>query len=192
MGRSLRDRDPDAADPSVIFRETPIAGLWKVLPEPRPDERGHFTRTFCADEFAAQGLPQVFEQSSLSHNTRTGTLRGMHFQPDPHAEAKFVRCVRGSVFDVAVDLREGSPTRGQWYGETLSADNGVGLYIPPGLAHGFQTLEADTDVLYQITPAYRPGFAAGVRWNDPALGIDWPIKEPFLSERDATYQDWSL
>ncbi len=174
----------------MIFQETPIAGLWRVLPEPRPDERGSFTRTFCAQEFAAHGLPGVFEQSSLSSNTRAGTLRGMHFQPDPHAEAKFVRCVRGAIFDVAVDLRADSPTRGQWFGETLSAGNGIGLYIAPGLAHGFQTLEDASDVLYQITPPYRPGLGAGVRWDDPAFGIRWPLATPFLSERDATYPDW--
>lgn len=190
MGWSIRDADSDSADPSVIFQETPIRGLWRVTPEPRLDARGAFTRTFCAEEFAAQSLPSVFEQSSLSQNAKAGTLRGMHFQPDPYAEAKFVRCVRGAIFDVAVDLRPNSPTRGQWYGEMLSAENAIGLYIAPGLAHGFQTLEADSDVLYQITPAYRPGFADGVRWNDPAFRIEWPFKSPFLSDRDATYPDW--
>lgn len=174
----------------MIFEETPIAGLWRVLPEPHTDARGRFTRTFCTDEFAAHGLPAMFPQSSLSQNTRAGTLRGMHFQRDPHAEAKFVRCVRGAVFDVAVDLRPNSPTRGRWHGETLSAGNGIGLYIAPGLAHGFQTLEDESDVLYQITPAFQPGHGAGVRWDDPAFGIRWPLGDPFLSERDATYPDW--
>ena len=175
----------------MIFTQTPLAGLWTVALQRHDDERGFFARTFCADEFAAHGLPPVFEQSSLSHNARAGTLRGMHFQAEPHAEAKFVRCVRGAVFDVAVDLRPGSPTRGQWVGEVLSAENGLGLYIAPGFAHGFQALEDGSDVLYQITPAFRPGHGAGVRWDDPAFGIAWPIARPILSDRDAAYPDWA-
>ncbi len=175
----------------MIFEPTALDGVWRVRLQPHADERGFFARTFCGDEFAAHGLPAVFEQSSLSHNARAGTLRGLHYQAPPHAEAKFVRCVRGAVFDVAGDLREGSPTRGRWVGETLSAENGVGLYVAPGMAHGFQTLTDDADVLYQITPAFRPGLGRGVRWNDPAFGIDWPIAEPFLSERDAAYPDWT-
>lgn len=176
----------------MIFAETAIIGLWRVELEPFRDERGFFARSFCADEFAAHGLPIVFHQSSLSRNDRVGTLRGLHFQHTPYAEAKFVRCVRGSVFDVAVDLREGSPTRGHWHGEVLSAENGFGFYLAPGLAHGFQTLEDASDVLYQITPPYRPGHAAGVRWNDPAFAIRWPLPDPILSERDAAYPDWRL
>jgi dTDP-4-dehydrorhamnose 3,5-epimerase len=175
----------------VLFEETSIAGAWRVGLQPHADIRGFFARVFCADEFAAHGLPSVFEQTSLSRNARKGTLRGMHFQPDPFAEAKFVRCVRGAVFDVVVDLRPGSPTRGQWIAETLTAENGLGLYVAPGLAHGFQTLEDDSDVLYQITPPYRPGHAAGVRWDDPAFGIAWPVASPILSDADAAYQDWA-
>lgn len=175
----------------MTFEETAIAGVWRVALQPHADERGFFARTFCEDEFAMRGLPRIFEQSSLSRNARAGTLRGMHFQPDPHAESKFVRCVRGSVFDVAVDLRPGSPTRGRWVGETLSAANGVGLFVAAGLAHGFQTLEDDTDVLYQITPAFGPGHGAGVRWDDPAFAIAWPLPSPLLSGRDATYPDWT-
>ncbi|MCX8252500.1 dTDP-4-dehydrorhamnose 3,5-epimerase [Beijerinckiaceae bacterium RH AL1] len=175
----------------MTFEETDIAGVWRVGLSPHIDERGFFARTFCSDEFAAHGLPAHFEQSSLSRNTAAGTLRGMHYQAAPHAEAKFVRCVRGSIFDVAVDLRPDSPTRGRWVGETLSAENGLGLYLAPGLAHGFQTLEDDSDVLYQITPAFRAGHGAGVRWNDPAFGITWPLPAQHLSERDATYPDWA-
>lgn len=175
----------------MTFEETTITGVLLVRLTPHIDERGFFARTFCAEEFAAHGLPATFEQSSLSRNDRAGTLRGMHFQPSPYAEAKFVRCVRGSIFDVAVDLRPGSSTRGRWVGETLSADDGIGLFVAPGLAHGFQTLEDDTDVLYQITPAFEPGRGAGVRWNDPAFGIRWPISSPHLSHRDATYPDWA-
>lgn len=155
------------------------------------DERGYFARTFCEAEFAAHGLSGRFEQSSLSRNLLAGTLRGMHYQAAPHAEAKFVRCVRGALLDVVVDIRPGSPTCGKWLAEKLTADGGAGLYIDPGLAHGFQTLVDDTDMLYQITPAFRPGFGAGVRWNDPAFGIDWPLPNPILSDRDAAYPDWS-
>lgn len=175
----------------MIFTPLSIAGVWRVELSPMPDERGYFARTFCAAEFAAQGLPAIFEQSSLSRNLRAGTLRGMHYQAAPHAEAKFVRCVRGALVDVVVDIRPESPTRGQWIAERLTADSGMGLYIAPGLAHGFQTLVDDTDMLYQITPAFRPGFGAGVRWNDPAFGIDWPLPNPILSDRDAAYPDWS-
>ncbi|MCW2396656.1 dTDP-4-dehydrorhamnose 3,5-epimerase [Sphingobium sp. B8D3B] len=155
------------------------------------DERGYFARTFCEAEFAAHGLSERFEQSSLSRNLLAGTLRGMHYQAAPHAEAKFVRCVRGALMDVVVDVRPGSPTCGKWVAERLTADSGTGLYIAPGLAHGFQTLVDDTDMLYQITPAFRAGFGSGVRWNDPAFGIDWPLPNPILSDRDAAYPDWS-
>lgn len=174
----------------MTFEPLGIEGVWRVRLTPFEDDRGFFARTFCADEFAAHGLPAVFEQSSVSRNTKRGTLRGMHYQAPPHAEAKFVRCIRGAIVDVAVDIREGSPTFGQWAAEELTADNGVALYIAPGLAHGFQTLADDTDVLYQITPAFRPGLGRGVRWDDPAFDIRWPIADPLLSERDATYPDW--
>ena len=174
----------------MIFEPLSIEGAWRVRLTPSLDERGFFARTFCGDEFAAAGLPSLFEQSSLSRNTHRGTLRGMHFQPAPYAEAKFVRCVRGAVFDVLIDLREGSPTQGRWVGEYLDAENGTALYAAPGLAHGFQTLEDNSDVLYQITPAFRPGHGAGVRWNDPAFGVEWPIANPIISERDAGYSDW--
>lgn len=175
----------------MIFQPTRIDDVWRVLPEPHVDERGSFARTFCAEEFDARGLKGNFEQSSLSRNASAGTLRGMHFQDAPYAEVKFVRCVKGAVLDVVVDIRPRSPTRGQWVAEHLSAENCVGLYIGEGLAHGFQTLEDDSDVLYQITPAFRPGHGRGVRWNDPAFGIEWPLENPFLSVRDATYPDWA-
>jgi dTDP-4-dehydrorhamnose 3,5-epimerase len=174
----------------MIFTPLAIEGLWRVELSPMSDERGYFSRTFCAEEFAAHGLPAHFEQSSVSRNTRAGTLRGMHFQKDPHAEAKFVRCVQGAVVDVVLDIRPGSSTHGQWVAEQLTAEDGTALYVAPGLAHGFQTLVDNTDVLYQITPAFRPGFSAGVRWNDPAFGIKWPIADPIMSDRDASYPDW--
>ena len=175
----------------MIVRPTSLPGVLRIDWRPHHDDRGFFARVFCSEELAAHGMPVTFEQSSLSSNIRKGTLRGMHFQADPHAEAKLVRCVRGSVFDVAIDLREGSSTMGRWIGETLSADNGVALYVPPGFAHGFQTLEDGSDVLYQITPSFRPGLGQGVRWNDPAFGIKWPIASAILSERDANYPDWT-
>ena len=174
----------------MIFDETSLAGVWKVSLQPVRDERGFFARTFCTEDFAARGLLATFAQSSLSRNLRAGTLRGLHYQEAPHAETKLVRCVRGAVFDVVVDLRPGSPTRGRWHGERLSAETGDALYIPPGFAHGFQTLEDDTDVLYQISPAHRPGHGRGVRWDDPAFGVAWPQADAIISLRDAAYPDW--
>jgi dTDP-4-dehydrorhamnose 3,5-epimerase len=174
----------------VIFEPLAIEGAWKVRLAPISDERGFFARTFCADAFEQRGLPRIFEQSSISRNGRRGTIRGMHYQAFPHAEAKLVRCVRGAIFDVIVDIRDESPTRCQWVGVGLDANGGDALYIAPGLAHGFQTLADDTDVLYQITPPFVPGHGAGVRWNDPAFGIEWPLPDPILSDRDANYADW--
>lgn len=174
----------------MIFAKTAIEGVWRIALDPNVDERGFFARAFCSDEFAAHGLPHLFEQSSLSRNRYRGTLRGIHYQAPPHAEAKIVRCTRGSVYDVALDIRDGSATYGHWVAETLSADNGLALYIDAGVAHGFLTLEDNSDVLYQITPAFRPGLGSGIRWNDPRFNIDWPITSPTLSDRDAAYPDY--
>lgn len=148
------------------------------------DERGAFARRFCADEFRALGLETDLVQRSISFNDRAGTLRGMHFQAPPHLEAKIVRCTRGAIFDVMVDLREGSPTYGQWHGEELTADNRLMLYIPKGFAHGFQSLVDNTEVDYEITPTYVAGAAAGFRFDDEKLAINWPIAEVIISERD--------
>ncbi len=150
------------------------------------DERGAFARRFCADEFRALGLETDLVQRSISFNARAGTLRGMHFQMPPHLEAKTVRCTRGAIFDVLVDLRKRSPTYGQWHGEELTADNRLTLYIPRGFAHGFQSLVDDTEVDYEIAPAYVPGAAAGFRFDAPPLGISWPITDMIISERDKT------
>ena len=155
------------------FTDTNIAGVVIVDIEPREDARGAFARLQCPDEFAAAGHPFAPVQTSLSRNTHAGTLRGMHYQPAPHAETKLVRAVRGRMFDVALDLRPASPTYRQWVSAELSATNGRALLIPEGVAHGFLTLEPDTDVLYQISPAFRPGHEAGVRWDDPAFAIAW-------------------
>ena len=174
----------------MLFTETGIAGVILLDLEPITDERGSFARLQCPDEFAAAGYPFTPAQMSLSRNPTAGTLRGLHYQPAPNAEAKVVRVVRGRIFDVAVDLRRGSPTHWRWTGAELSAENGRALMIPEGVAHGFLTLEADTDVLYQITPAYTPGHDAGVRWNDPAFGIQWPSPPTLISARDAAYADY--
>ena len=172
------------------FVPTPIAGVVRVEAEPHTDDRGLFARLHCPEEFAAAGIDFAPAQTSLSRNPKAGTLRGMHFQAAPHAEAKLVRVTRGRVFDVAVDLRPDSPTYRQWTGAELSAENLVGLYIGAGMAHGFLTLEPDTDVVYQIAPAYRPGHDAGVRWDDPAFGIAWPMAPVLISARDAGYPDF--
>lgn len=172
------------------FESTAIAGVVRVAAEPHVDDRGGFARLQCPEEFAAAGIAFSPVQTSLSRNPTAGTLRGLHYQPAPHAETKLVRVTRGRVFDVAVDLRPDSPTHRRWTAAELSAENLVGLFIPEGVAHGFLTLEPDTDVLYQIAPAYRPGHAAGVRWDDPAFGIDWPARPALLSPADAAYPDY--
>ena len=169
---------------------TAIAGVMRVLADPRSDERGVFARLQCPEEFAAGGVDFQPVQTSLSRNPRVNTLRGMHYQPAPHAETKLVRVMRGRIFDVALDLRPDSPTHQQWTAAELSGDNLEALLIPEGVAHGFITLEPDTDILYQIAPAYRPGHEAGVRWDDPAFAIAWPAKPALISARDAGYPDY--
>jgi dTDP-4-dehydrorhamnose 3,5-epimerase len=164
-----------------------LPAAFRIDVEPHADERGLFARTFCADEFAAHGLPRGFVQCSTSYNARRGTLRGLHWQAAPHEEAKLVRCTRGRALDVIVDLRPDSPTRRQWRAVELSQDNRTALFIPEGYAHGFQTLEDDTEILYQMTAFYVPEQARGARWDDPAFAIDWPLSEPILSQRDASF-----
>lgn len=156
------------------FHELPIAGAWTVESDPFADDRGWFVRTSCADEFREHGLDPVIAQSNLSHSFREGTLRGLHLQTAPHEEAKLVRCVRGAVWDVLVDLRPGSSSYGKWHAVELAADDGRAVYIPRGCAHGFQSLRDDTQLLYQISTAYSPDHATGVHWADPDLAIDWP------------------
>ena len=177
----------------MIFHDTPLAGVVVVELELLGDERGAFARTFCTEEFAAHELDTTVAQCNISHNDRAGTLRGMHYQAEPHGEAKLVRATSGAIFDVAVDLRPASRTYLGWYATELSADNRRGLSIPTGCAHGFQTLRDDTEVLYLMSTPYVPGAARGVRWDDPAIGIEWPEPPPgavrMMSERDATYPD---
>jgi dTDP-4-dehydrorhamnose 3,5-epimerase len=171
------------------FTATAIPGVTIVDAEPHEDERGGFARLYCPVEFAAAGLAFAARQVSLSRNPAPGTLRGLHFQDPPHAEAKLVRVTRGRVFDVAVDLRPDSPAFRRWTGVELDADGMHALFVPPGCAHGFLTLEPDTDVLYQIDRDHVPGLGRGVRWNDPALAIAWPAEPALISERDATWPD---
>lgn len=156
------------------FIETTIADAFIVEMQPMRDERGHFARTWCQFEFESRRLASNFVQCSTSFNEKSGTLRGLHFQRPPHMEAKLVRCTRGAAFDVMVDLRRASPSFGQWIGVEISADNGKMVYIPEGVAHGFQTLAAETELFYQISTFYAPDYAAGIRWDDPDLAICWP------------------
>jgi dTDP-4-dehydrorhamnose 3,5-epimerase len=174
----------------VKIREAGLPGLFLVELERRPDERGYFARTFCAREFAAAGLPAQFVQCSVSVNVRKGTVRGLHFQRATSSEGKLITCVRGRIFDVAVDIRPHSPTRRRWAGFELNEENKTLLYIPPGVAHGFQTLEDDCVVSYQMTDFYRPDLSDGVRWDDPAFAIRWPLPATVVSEKDRALPDF--
>ncbi|MET0313473.1 MAG: dTDP-4-dehydrorhamnose 3,5-epimerase [Hansschlegelia sp.] len=173
------------------FTPTKIAGAVIVDLEPRADDRGFFARAFCVDEFKAAGIEMSCPQINISRNTAARTLRGMHFRDFAHAEAKFVRVVRGRIFDVAVDIRPDSPTFGQSVGVELDDCQGRGFYLAKGLAHGFITLAPDTDMLYLMSEIYTPQHERGLRWNDPALAIDWPETPLVISERDATYPDFA-
>ena len=170
----------------------PLAGAWVVEIDRVVDERGSFGRTFDSDEWRSRGMDPAVVQCSTSFNHRAGTVRGMHYQADPHGECKLVRCTRGAVHDVVVDIRPGSATYAHWFGVDLTADAGTSLYVPPGLAHGFQTLVDATEVFYAMSQPYVPGAARGVRWDDPAFGIVWPDApgERILSDGDRGYPDF--
>lgn len=168
----------------MIFEPTPIPGAFLVRLELREDERGFFARTWCREEFLAHGLAGELAQCSVSFNNRRGTLRGLHYQAPPHAEDKLVRCTRGSIHDVIVDLRRGQPTFKHWWSTELSADNRDMMYIPKGLAHGFLTLEDDCEVAYHMSTSYRPESARGSRYDDPAFAIDWPFAPAVIGARD--------
>ena len=173
------------------FRETGIPGAFVVELEPFIDERGMFARIWCADEFADAGLTSTISQCSISSNPHAWTLRGMHYQTPPHEEAKLVRCTRGAVFDVVLDLREGSGTFGKWFGIELNPSEGAALFIPEGCAHGFQTIVGDSDVLYMISRPYAAESATGVRYDDPAFGIEWPRTNGLtISDRDRAWPDY--
>jgi len=171
----------------VLFIETKLAGGYIIELEKIEDDRGFFARTFCQREFEAHGLNPRIAQCSVSFNRRKGTLRGMHYQVAPYEESKLVRCTMGAIYDVAVDLRPESRTFKQWVAVELTGENGRMFYIPQGLAHGFQTLVDNTEVFYQMSEFYRPQCARGVRWDDPAFGMTWPIKEVIISIKDASF-----
>ena len=175
----------------MIFTETPLAGAYVIALEPREDERGFFARAFCKNELAEHGLPNDVVQANLSFNHRRGTLRGMHMQTPPHGEDKLVRCIAGAIWDAIVDLRPGSPTHLEWFGVELSAANRLMLYVPKGFAHGYQSLTDASEVMYMVTQFYTPGAERGLRWNDPAFGIPWPVSDPILSPKDAVAPDFT-
>lgn len=172
------------------FVETDIVGAYLIYPELIQDDRGFFARTWCRQEFSERGLDSEMSQCSISYNKRCGTLRGMHYQQPPHSEVKLVRCTHGAIFDVIVDLRSDSPSQGRWFGCRLSSAERNALYVPAGCAHGFLTLEDDSEVLYQMSAPHHAESAAGVRWNDPMFGIRWPLAVQVISERDDSYPDY--
>lgn len=171
----------------MIFLETPLQGAYVIELEKREDERGFFARSWCKEEFTAKGLDTRLVQCNVSFNKLKGTLRGLHYQIPPHAEVKLVRCTKGSLFDVIVDLRKDSPTFLKWVGIELTATNHRMLYIPKLFAHGFQTLEDNTEIFYQMSEFYEPAASKGLRWNDPRLGINWPAVGGVMSQKDQAY-----
>lgn len=174
----------------MIFRPCRLAGAFLIEPERSEDERGFFARTFCRQEFTARGLNPDVVQCNTSFNRARGTLRGMHFQRPPGAEAKLVRCTNGAIYDVMLDLRPESPSYCEWQGFELTARNRSMLYIPERFAHGFQTLEDESEVLYQMSEPFAPELAAGVRFDDPAFGIRWPVPDPIVSDKDRGFPDF--
>jgi dTDP-4-dehydrorhamnose 3,5-epimerase len=167
--------------------KTPLPGSYVIEPEQIVDERGFFARTWCAEEFRSHGLNPRLAQCSISFNARRGTLRGMHYQGEPFLEAKLVRCCAGAVYDVILDLRVASPSYCKWFAVELTAANRKMLYVPEGVAHGFQTLVDATELFYQISEVYQPEYSRGVRWDDPLFRMEWPIRDPIISERDQRF-----
>jgi dTDP-4-dehydrorhamnose 3,5-epimerase len=172
------------------FAPTPLAGAFLIDIEKRGDDRGFFARAFCENEFSAQGLSSRFVQVNNSLSAFKGTLRGMHYQLAPKAETKLVRCIRGALWDVILDLRKESPTFGQYFGAELSAENRRMMYVPKGFAHGFITLEDDTEAFYFVDEFYAPANERGVRWNDPRFGIEWPLQPAVISDKDRDQKDF--
>jgi dTDP-4-dehydrorhamnose 3,5-epimerase len=166
------------------FSKTTLPGVWLIELEPREDERGFLARTFCENEFADHGLNTRWPQCNLTLTKKRGMLRGMHFQAEPKPEIKLIRCAVGAIFDVLVDVRHDSPTFGRWEGFDLTGKNHRTLYVPGGIAHGFQCLADDSEVFYHMSETYFPELARGIRWNDPSVGIQWPLPAPILSDRD--------
>lgn len=176
----------------MIFQETPLAGAFLMNLERNADERGFFARAFCAEEFAAQGLPTRIAQSNLSYNEAAGTLRGMHYQAAPHEEEKLVRVIQGSLYDVIIDLRPGSSTYCRWFGVHLDSERQQALFIPGGMAHGFLTLSPKTIMLYEMFAFFHPASAGGVRYDDPAFGIEWPAAVRVISQKDRQWPDFQV
>ena len=174
----------------MLFQPTAIDGVRLIELEPARDERGFFARTFCTEELAALGLETSFPQHSISFTRRAGSIRGMHFQRAPHEEVKLLRCVRGAIHDVLIDIRPGSPTYRRWEGYELTSENRRQLYVPAGVAHGFQTLAADTEVVYLISAFYAPAASTGIRYDDPAFKIPWPLPVADVSAKDRTWPDF--
>ena len=172
------------------FCETPLKGAYIVEIDPRADNRGFFARSFCRQEFEAQGLNPAVAQCNISFNPKAGTLRGMHYQAEPFREVKLVRCTTGAIYDAVIDLRSGSATYRRWFGVELTADNRRALYVPEGFAHGYLTLTGNTEVFYQVSEFYSPGHERGIRWNDPAFGIKWPKDPLVISPKDASHPDF--
>jgi dTDP-4-dehydrorhamnose 3,5-epimerase len=177
---------------AMIFKETRLKGAFEIELEKMEDQRGFFARTFCKNEFETQGLETGIAQCNVSYNKHKGTLRGMHYQVHPHEEAKLVSCITGAAFDVIVDLRRKSPTFMEWLGVELDAKTSKVLYIPEGFAHGFETLRDDTVVCYKMFEFYHPECAQGIRWDDPAFGIDWPLVPEIISKKDQSYKDFEI
>jgi dTDP-4-dehydrorhamnose 3,5-epimerase len=173
----------------MLFLETPLRGAYLIKLEKHEDERGFFARSWCAEEFSSKGLDARVVQCNVSFNKKKGTLRGLHYQMPPSAETKLVRCTRGALYDVIVDLRADSPTFLKWFGVELTAENYRMLYIPKRFAHGFQTLEDGTEIFYQMSEFYAPHAARGIRWNDPRIGIAWPEADRTISQKDREYAD---
>lgn len=191
MGRAIRRAHSRGQGLLVIFDETELPGSYIIEPERLDDERGFFARTWCEREVKAHNLECKIVQCNISFNNKKGTLRGMHYQVHPHAEAKLIRCTKGAIYDVIADLRMDSPTYMRHVSVILSADNRRMLYVPKGFAHGFQTLEDETEVFYQMSEFYSPTSARGFRWDDPAFQIAWPADIRTISSRDRSYPDFS-
>ena len=175
----------------MIFHETGLKGVFVIEIEKLEDHRGFFARAWCQKEFEKHNLVQRIRQANVSYNKTKGTLRGMHYQVSPYEETKLVRCTNGAIYDVIIDLRESSPTHTQWIGVELTADNYKMLYVPEKFAHGFITLEDNTEVIYQVSQFYTPGSERGIRWDDPAISIDWPIEVKVISDKDRNWPDYA-
>ena len=176
----------------MIFTETKLKGAFVIDPERLEDERGFFARSWCQKEFKDHGIDTGFVQCNISFNRKKGTLRGLHYQAPPYEEAKLVRCTMGAIFDVIIDIRPESTTYKQWLSVDLTAENRRIVYIPAGFCHGFLTRMEDTEVFYQMSAFYAPGYGRGIRWNDPVFGIQWPEEVNVISDQDKSYQDFKF